>query len=58
MHWNNPNKANSPYKYFGGVLFPIGLDEDKNIIYEYRGDKVKTLDQPLWDCGGCQGCQK
>lgn len=37
--WNNPNSSKSPYKYFGGILFPIKLDEDKNIIYEYRGDK-------------------
>lgn len=59
-HWNNTRAANSPYKYFGGVLFPIGLDEDKNVIYEYRGDKVKELKLPLWntDCGGCQGCPK
>ena len=38
--WNNPNDANSPYKYFGGVLKPIGLDDNKDVIYEYVGDKV------------------
>ena len=34
--WNTPNDLKSPYKYFGGVLHPIGLDEDDNVIYEYR----------------------
>jgi len=34
--WNSPNSAKSPYKYFGGVMHPIGLDDNKNVIYEYR----------------------
>lgn len=34
--WNSPNSAKSPYKYFSGVLYPIGLDEQKNVIYEFR----------------------
>ena len=34
--WNTPNDLKSPYKYFGGILYPIGLDDDKNVIYEYR----------------------
>jgi len=34
--WNNPNTPKSPYKYFGGVLYPIGLDDERNVIYEYR----------------------
>jgi len=34
--WNSPNSAKSPYKYFGGVMYPIGLDDSKNVIYEYR----------------------
>lgn len=33
--WNDPNSANSPYKYFSGILQPIGLDENKDIIYKY-----------------------
>jgi len=36
-NWNTPNNAKSPYKYFQGILFPAGLDKDKNVIYEYRG---------------------
>ena len=34
--WNHPNSLLSPYKYFAGVLFPIGLDSDGDVIYEYR----------------------
>ena len=36
--WNNVNGGHSPYKYFGGVLRPIGKDENGDVIYEYRGD--------------------
>jgi len=36
--WNNVNGGHSPYKYFGGVLHPIGRDESGDVIYEYRGD--------------------
>ena len=36
--WNNVNGRRSPYKYFGGVLHPIGRDESGDVIYEYRGD--------------------
>lgn len=35
--WNTPNSNRSPYKYFEGVLYPIGLDKNKDVIYEYRG---------------------
>ena len=38
--WNTPNDMRSPYKYFGGVLFPVGLDNNNDVIYEYRGDKI------------------
>jgi len=34
--WNTPNSPRSPYKYFSGVLMPVGLDENKNVIYEYK----------------------
>ena len=34
--WNTPNSGRSPYKYFEGVLLPIGLDEQKNVIYKYN----------------------
>jgi DNA repair photolyase len=34
--WNSPNTPKSPYKYFHGLLYPVGVDEEKNVIYEYR----------------------
>jgi len=34
--WNNPAHFCSPYNYFEGVLHPIGLDDNKDVIYEYR----------------------
>lgn len=44
--WNNPNNQNSPYKYFGGILFPEGLDKEGNIIYHFNPkvdwDKVNS----------------
>jgi hypothetical protein len=33
--WNNPNRARSPFKYFEGLFIPIGLNKNKNMIYEY-----------------------
>ncbi len=40
-NWNSPNKPNSPYKYFQGILIPSGLDEDGNIIYKFNYKKAK-----------------
>lgn len=34
--WNSPNSAKSPYKYFNGILKPIGTDNNNNVIYEYN----------------------
>jgi hypothetical protein len=34
--WNNPRAGQSPYKMFGGVLVPNGLDEERNVIYKYN----------------------
>jgi DNA repair photolyase len=42
--WNSPNSGNSPYKIFGGVLHPVRVDKNKNVVYEYRphrGDEPK-----------------
>lgn len=39
-NWNNVNGGKSPYKYFGGILYPIGKDESGDIIYEYRDKPV------------------
>lgn len=38
--WNDPNNANSPYKYFNGVMFPSGVDDDGNVIYLYDYEKA------------------
>lgn len=35
-HWNTPRYMRSPTNYFEGILWPIGLDDNKNVIYEYR----------------------
>lgn len=39
--WNTPKNAKSPYKYFEGILYPIGLDDDNNVIYKYNVEKAK-----------------
>ena len=44
--WNNPNAANSPYKYFGGVLVPEGRDEHGDVIYVYRGPPLPSRSLP------------
>lgn len=33
--WNDVNGAKSPYKYFGGILYPAGKDDFGNVIYKY-----------------------
>lgn len=33
--WNNPHAGQSPYKYFEGIMKPVGKDEDGDLIYEY-----------------------
>jgi DNA repair photolyase len=40
--WNTPKQANSPYRYFDGVLVPVGLDDNKDVIYEYDYEKAGT----------------
>lgn len=34
--WNSPNSAKSPYKYFQGLLKPVGKDDNGDIIYKYN----------------------
>ncbi len=36
--WNNPQRGQSPYKMYEGVLVPCGKDEDGNFIYKYNPD--------------------
>jgi hypothetical protein len=35
--WNTPNNHRSPYKYFHGILVPVGKDENNDVIYKYKG---------------------
>lgn len=39
--WNSPKSGKSPYKYFGGILEPVGLDENGDVIYKYNKAKAK-----------------
>jgi len=40
--WNTPKDSKSPFKYFEGVLYPIGLDKDNNVIYKYNTKKARS----------------
>ena len=40
--WNNPKDSKSPFKYFEGVLYPVGLDENNNVIYKYNTKKARS----------------
>lgn len=33
--WNNPKAGQSPYRMYEGILKPVGLDADRNVVYEY-----------------------
>lgn len=39
--WNTPKNAKSPFKYFEGILYPIGLDENNDVIYKYNTEKAR-----------------
>ena len=39
--WNSPKMPKSPYRYFEGILYPIGKDENGDIIYKYNIKKAK-----------------
>lgn len=51
--WNSPKSHNSPYKYFGGILIPVGLDKNKDVIYKFNYDKAKLAETNLEQCRGC-----
>lgn len=42
-YWNNPNRGQSPYRMFGGVMQPMGKDGEGNIVYVY--DQSRTFEQ-------------
>ena len=35
QNWNSPNKGTSPAKGYGGILKPVGRDNDGDIVYRY-----------------------
>ncbi|MCO5250982.1 MAG: hypothetical protein M9949_06125 [Candidatus Kapabacteria bacterium] len=37
--WNTPKNHKSPYSYFEGVLYPVGKDDDNNVIYKINRQK-------------------
>lgn len=39
-YWNDPDNAHSPYKYFEGVLYPVGLDSNNDVIYKFNRKKA------------------
>lgn len=43
--WNSPNNAKSPYKYFQGLLKPVGLDKNSNVIYQYTQYEEDVYDE-------------
>lgn len=40
--WNNLKDGNSPYKYFEGILYPVGFGEENNVIYKYNTKKARS----------------
>ena len=38
--WNNPQHGQSPYHLFEGVLYPVGNDENGDLIYEYQENRT------------------
>lgn len=51
--WNSPQKGQSPYKQFGKVLIPDGVDKNGDIIYRYN-EKATFL-----PCShSCKGCNE
>jgi very-short-patch-repair endonuclease/predicted nucleic acid-binding Zn ribbon protein len=50
VKWNNPKHPRGPFKYFGGVLYPVGLDTETNdLIYKYREWQPGDNRMNLWE---------
>lgn len=45
--WNDPNNSKSPYRYGGGRLYPVGLDENQDVVYRYRSDEEMEAGFPM-----------
>ncbi|ROL60064.1 hypothetical protein D9V86_09845 [Bacteroidetes/Chlorobi group bacterium ChocPot_Mid] len=41
-YWNTPSSDKSPAKYFDGILQPIGLDEENNVVYKMNKQKANV----------------
>jgi DNA repair photolyase len=39
MIWNSPERGQSPYRIFGGVLVPVRRDDQGDLVYQYVGDR-------------------
>lgn len=37
--WNNPKAGQSPYTMFGGIMKPVEVDEQGNVVYEYDASR-------------------
>ena len=37
--WNNLKTPRNPYRYFDGIMYPVGVDEDDNMVYRYNPPK-------------------
>ena len=40
--WNNPKRANSPWRYFDKMMIPTSVDEDGNVIYSFNSKKYEN----------------
>lgn len=43
--WNSIKSGKSPYKYFEGILYPTGQDEEGNVIYAFNYEKARMDDE-------------
>jgi DNA repair photolyase len=37
--WNHPRMGQAPYAMFGGIMKPVEVDSNKNVVYEYDASK-------------------
>ncbi len=42
-YWNTPSSDKSPFKYFDGILEPVGLDAENNIVYKFNSKKSNCI---------------
>lgn len=46
--WNNPRHFRSPYYYYEGILHPVDVDDQGDVVYEYRhwaGEVFKDVEK-------------